>query len=407
MSRRVEALVVVGAGVSACALAARLRQQGWRGSMTLVEAGRSVGGRSASRRSRRHPGAHLDHGAPRFGLNPDQPPALLQPLLRSGRLVPFRKQDLGERLLDGEHQLLEDPGPFSQDGDPHRGATAMEDLCLGLLDLAEQACLPTGPAAGAPPLQRIHGRRVQTLEGGGSEPWRLLDGEGVLLSEGAWLVLSGTLLAHPRCLPLLGCHEIPLAAANRHLRDPQLSRALEAIAAQGHDPRLALLFWIGEPAASRWQALPFRQLCLTEAARQRWGLERIVIQPQASKAGMIGVVAHARPDALQHAWGSQPGETPDEQALISQLRAALLAALEPWVGSGDLPDPQECQLMRWGGAFPLPPGLNPTAMICPESHLALCGDAITGPGFGRISGAWHSGEWLAQRLLPLLSSPNP
>lgn len=63
--------------------------------------------------------------------------------------------------------------------------------------------------------------------------------------------------------------------------------------------------------------------------------------------------------------------------------------------------------MRWGGAFPLPPGLNPTAMICPESHLALCGDAITGPGFGRISGAWHSGEWLAQRLLPLLSSPNP
>ena len=60
--------------------------------------------------------------------------------------------------------------------------------------------------------------------------------------------------------------------------------------------------------------------------------------------------------------------------------------------------------MRWGGAFPLAPGLDPEAMVCETSQLALCGDAIEGPGFGRVEGAWRSGEWLAQRLLPALMS---
>lgn len=69
-----------------------------------------------------------------------------------------------------------------------------------------------------------------------------------------------------------------------------------------------------------------------------------------------------------------------------------------------MPPATACQLMRWGGAFPLAPGLDAEAMLCPASRVALCGDAITGPGFGRISGAWRSGEWLAARLLeePLL-----
>ncbi|MGB1623037.1 MAG: NAD(P)-binding protein, partial [Synechococcus sp.] len=60
-------LVVIGAGLSGCALAGRLRQLGWSGSMVLVEAGRGPGGRCATRRRRDDPTWRLDHGAP--GLN--------------------------------------------------------------------------------------------------------------------------------------------------------------------------------------------------------------------------------------------------------------------------------------------------------------------------------------------------
>jgi hypothetical protein len=407
MSTPSDSVVVVGAGVAACALAAHLRRLGWSGSLTLVEAGRGIGGRAASRRSRRHPGARLDHGAPRFGLAPDHPPALLEPLLAGGRLTSLAAAAPDERLLDEQHRLLTQPGPFSEDGVPHRGTAGMEDLALGLLELAEQARQAAGPAAGAPPLQRVHGRRVQQLLGGGSEPWRLLDSDGIALAQGHWLVLSGTLLAHPRCLPLLGIQELPLDAANRRLRDPRLTHALDAVAALDHDPRLALLFWVGAQQARPWQALPFRHLSLSPSARERWGLERITVQPQPEGAepGLIGVVAHASPGALRcPATGRATGASATDQETITAFSAALLEVLAPWINAADLPEPQERELMRWGGAFPLPPGLEPEAMVCPDSHLALCGDAIAGPGFGRVSGAWHSGEWLAQRLLPLLGS---
>ncbi|MGA0022769.1 MAG: NAD(P)-binding protein, partial [Vulcanococcus sp.] len=43
-------LAVIGAGVGGCALAAALRQQGWLGSMALLEIGRGPGGRTATRR---------------------------------------------------------------------------------------------------------------------------------------------------------------------------------------------------------------------------------------------------------------------------------------------------------------------------------------------------------------------
>ena len=37
-------LIVIGAGLSGCALVSRLRQQGWDGSISVVEAGRGPGG---------------------------------------------------------------------------------------------------------------------------------------------------------------------------------------------------------------------------------------------------------------------------------------------------------------------------------------------------------------------------
>jgi predicted NAD/FAD-dependent oxidoreductase len=62
------------------------------------------------------------------------------------------------------------------------------------------------------------------------------------------------------------------------------------------------------------------------------------------------------------------------------------------------------QLMRWGAAFPQPPGLPLELSLCPDSRIGFCGDAIAGLGFGRVEGALRSAEALAERLLPLLRS---
>ena len=415
MSHPPDSLVIVGAGVSGCALAAQLRHLGWRGPIRMVEAGRGVGGRAASRPDRRDPAWRLDHGAPFLDLQGAEPPALLRPLLQGGWIRPWpaAAADAGGSggalmQLEADGSLSDQPGPMASAGRLYRGWPAMADLAAGMLELAEQACQSDAAAAGAPAVERLHGRRVESLERRDGL-WHLGDAEGTTLAVAGWLVLSGTLLAHPRCRELLGCTEVPLAAVNRQLEDPALTHALTAIADLRYDPRLALLLRLEADQGAPWRALPFRHLWLSEAARQHWGLERISLQPLSD--GRCGVVAHARPDDLIRfgqlaatAAGGSSGSaaTPDPDGPIAALSHALLNALSPWISRADLPASPGRQLMRWGGAFPLAPGLDGEAMVCPSSRVALCGDAINGPGFGRIEGAWRSGEWLAGRLLPLL-----
>lgn len=420
-----DALLIVGAGVSGCALTAQLRRQGWRGPIRLLEAGRGLGGRAASRPCRQDPSWRLDHGAPFLNLRGAEPPALLQPLLQAGQLRawPPPAAESGDwstalRQLEADGRLSEARGPLAGEGRLYRGWPAMGDLAAGMLELAEQARRPGAAAEGAPAVQRLHGQRVETLERRDGL-WHLGAADGEPLAQGIWLVLSGTLLAHPRCRQLLGCDQVPLEAVNRQLQDPDLTRALSAIAGLRYDPRLALLLRLEAAQARAWRALPFRHLWLSAAARRRWGLERIVLQPLAD--GRCGVVAHARPAdliscgglaseqlrrgspaaATTTAAGSQQED--EAQTQIAALSDALLEALAAWISADDLPPLAGRQRMVWGGAFPQPPGLDPETLVVASCRLALCGDAIAGEGFGRIEGAWRSGEWLAQRLLPLLN----
>jgi len=83
--------------------------------------------------------------------------------------------------------------------------------------------------------------------------------------------------------------------------------------------------------------------------------------------------------------------------VISALTAALEAVMAPWLSQPNLGRSKR-QLMRWGAAFPLAPGLPSELIFCARSRLGFCGDFIAGIGFGRIEGALRSGENLARQL---------
>lgn len=374
---------MIGAGVAGCALAAGLRRGGWGGSIVLWEAGRGPGGRAATRRSRHDPGWHVDHGAPLFNLLDGPDPDLVGPLLEAGWIVPWRES---AAVLDGEGHL----GPAQADpllrGRLYRGRQGMDDLGRGLLALAEAAVAPGGLACRYGTL--IH--QLEVLPGGG---WRLANATGAAQGEADWLVLTGTLLAHPRARQRFGWRDVPLQQASQGLGDAELEVALAAIASMDMDVRTNLMLTIEPAAAARWLALPFRLLGFDGPAQQRRGLRRLSIQPLAD--GRCAVVAHG---VL---------EEPDDAAAITALEAAVATALAPWLGErpggGEaLAGVERRQLMRWGAAFPAAPGLPAAAMLCPRSRVAFCGDFIAGPGFGRIEGALRSAQALAGRLLALV-----
>jgi hypothetical protein len=130
----------------------------------------------------------------------------------------------------------------------------------------------------------------------------------------------------------------------------------------------------------------------------------VAIQPLAD--GRCAVVAHSSA-ALAQDWFDRYGPAWSEAEVMGQLERALGGLLAPWLGeppgAGEgLPGVRDRRLMRWGAAFPVPPGLPADAMVCPVSRVAFCGDWIDGPGFGRIEGALASAQALAGRLLALL-----
>ena len=418
-------IAVVGAGVAGCALVAQLRRQGCRAPITLLETGRGSGGRASTRRSRGDVALAIDHGAPLLNISSEPPPELLAPLLQGGWIEPWPAGESALALLEADGEIRSGRGDSRLAGRLYRGSSGMEAISAGLLALAAAAT----PAGMAPPQVR-YGVMVQELVASPGGPWRLLDGQGQQLAQADWLVLAGTLLAHPRGPQVFGWSEVPLAAAARQLADPQLEAALQAIAALESEGRSNLLLEIPAAVAQPWLDLRFRLLSFSAAAQRRWGLERLSIQPLAASrvaasrvaagrmtASRVVVVAHSTAAVAArhlgvHGSRSSAGRllpaTADpaaETRLITSLSEALWSVLAAVLPAG-IPIPplrqgqlQQGQLMRWGAAFPSGPGLEAEAMVCPASRVALCGDAIAGPGFARIEGALRSGEWLAERLL--------
>ena len=415
-------IAVVGAGVGGCALIAALRRGGWSGAISLWESGRGPGGRTATRRSRQDGGLVIDHGAPLFNIS-GRDPALLQPLLARGVIKPWMEP---RARLDAAGRLhSEDSRDPLAAGALYRGAGGMDGLCAGLLDLAQAgtAAVSGRPAdllvASSPmPASGIaahYGVLVCSLAVTPGGRWQLFDRERQLLGEADWLVLAGTLLAHPRSRLLLAWDTVPLKEAAQSLDDPALQHGLAALASLRSEARSNLLLVSEGADAEVWRRCPFRLLRFDAAAEQRWRLSRLSIQPLAD--GRVAVVAHSSAVfAAEHlsVYGSrssiarQLGLLPrqEETAVIELLSEALQEALADWLEPGLVGRGQR-QLMRWGAAFPREPGLPEDLLLCRHSRVGFCGDYVAGVGFGRVEGALRSGERLAAMLLDTLQTGDP
>ncbi len=384
-------IAVIGAGVSGCALVAQLRRLGFDGAISLWETGRGPGGRASTRRSRQDADLRIDHGAPLLNITGETAPLLLQPLLAGGWIEPWPGVIA---QLQGESTLRPGQADALGLGQLYRGLGGMDHLCRGLLNLAGDAC------------EAHYGTLVRHLgrEGG---LWQLLGRNRERLGQADWLVFSSTLLAHPRSRSIFGWEDVPLQVAAAPLGDLQLEHALTVIAGIRSEARSNLLVVLDAQAARPWRELPFSLLHFDAAAQQRWGLQRITIQPQ--EDGRCAVVAHSTHTfAADHldVYGTHsavarmlqlPPDEGREDTVIAALTTALEQVMATWLPGLDLSG-AERQLMRWGAAFPLAPGLPSELMVCSRSRLGFCGDFLAGVGFGRIEGALRSGEQLAFEL---------
>ena len=79
-------------------------------------------------------------------------------------------------------------------------------------------------------------------------------------SKSRWLMLSGTLLAHPRCRTVFGWPELPLQQAAERCGDPALTEAAASLARIESAASSNLLLVLPAALAAPWLSLPWRLL---------------------------------------------------------------------------------------------------------------------------------------------------
>ena len=374
-------LAVIGAGLSGCSLIGRLQQLGPNLKVGLVEAGRGPGGRAATRRRRGQSDWLLNHGAPGFSLSasiPEGVEALLEPLRSKGVL---QRDERPLLLLDAEAGLAPACGPEANpDGGWWHGVPCMASICKALLD---------GP--GSRNLSRQFETRVRWLERR-NDHWLLENEDRSWSLRAQRLVLSGNLLAHPRSLKMLAWDDVPLRSAVAEGVDVGLDAALSVLQHSEAEVRWNLMVDLGE-LGLKGATLP-AQIWLNDTAKERWKVERLVLQPQSG--GRWGLVVHGMDSGEAITPESQGRLVAQEQQRLVALLPELLQALP--VVSAALNQATPLGVMRWGASRPLNHPLPPELQWCPISAVGFCGDWIEGPGFGRAEGAIRSGVKLAEQL---------
>ena len=374
-------LAVIGAGLSGCSLIGRLQQLGSDLTIALIEAGRGPGGRAATRRRREQSSWLLNHGAPGFALSgsfPESMEELLAPLRSAGVL---QRDDRAVLSLDAQAGLSPANWPEAcPDGGWWHGIPCMASICEALLD-----------TAGSLQLSRQFETRVRWLERR-QDHWLVQNEDRSWCLRAKRLVLSGTLLAHPRSLKMLAWNDVPLRSAVEEGVDVGLDTALSLLQHSQAEVRWNLMVDLGELALNG-EKLP-AQIWLNDAAKARWKVERLVLQPQSD--GRWGLVVHGLDSGEAITPQSQSRLLAQQQQRLLNLLPELLQALP--VVSAALEQATPLGVMRWGASRPLNNPLPPELQWCPTSGVGFCGDWIEGPGFGRAEGAILSGVNLAEQL---------
>ena len=374
-------LAVIGAGLAGCSLIGRLQQLGSNLNIALIEAGRGPGGRTATRRRRDQSGWLLNHGAPGFGLSESKSEgmeALLAPLRSAGVLQRDERAVLSLNA-QGDLSPANSPGACPVGGWWH-GLPSMASICEALLDAADSV-----------QLSRQFETRVRWLERRQGH-WLLENEDRTWSLRAKRLVLSGTLLAHPRSLKMLAWNDVPLRSAVAEGGDVGLDAVLSQLERSQAEVRWNLMVDLGVLALNGGQ-LP-AQIWLDNDAKERWKVERLVLQPQSD--GRWGLVVHGLDSGEAITPESQGRLMAQEQQRLLQLLPELMQGLP--VVSAALQQATPLGVMRWGASRPLNHPLPEELQWCPTSAVGFCGDWIEGPGFGRAEGAISSAVNLAERL---------
>ena len=265
--------IVIGAGISACTFASFLNKRLPDASILLVEHGRRLGGRSTTRRSRKRKTLEFDHGLPSISFSQhvsEELETLITPLINSSKLVDITNDILTINEIGEIDKVVTNFRIY-------RGMPFMVNFCEEIINQSTNRkkinfLFQTLTKS----IKRIHNLWVVTV-----------NKEKFFKAKN--LILSSSLIAHPRCLEILQVNSLPLRDAVVPGKDNVIDSILIQTSKQTYLKRRVYILHVQNDAVVKNFDYKYLQIIFTKVIKDDFNFERLIFQRQLDGSMIIAL----------------------------------------------------------------------------------------------------------------------
>ena len=265
--------VVIGAGLSACTFASCLNKRFSESSILLIEHGRRLGGRATTRQSRKNKIKEFDHGLPSisFGKHISQDIlSLISPLINSEKLV-----DISQDIL-----IMDKFGYLSNSLTNYKIYRSLPFMFNFCKEIVNQAINPA----------KIN-FLFQTLTKSinfSHDLWEIDVNKGSFIKSKN-LILSSSLIAHPRCLEIMNIDYIPLRKALTIGQDKVVDSLLQKVSKLTYIKRKVHILYVTNHSIVDKFSHKYLQIIFSEGIKKDLHFEKVIFTMQGDGCMIIAL----------------------------------------------------------------------------------------------------------------------
>ena len=378
-------LLIIGGGISACVFASKYLKNNTTKKIALIEMGRSVGGRSSTRTSKKFKGWKLNHGAPNLNiLNRNNNP-LLKSYIDELLVNKFIKIDDSEFVSHDEKSNFETfkESEFSI-GINYLSLFSMGQLCKKIIELYNLS-------------EKIdfHFETLIVDLKFNNDEWKLTSKNGDEFKS-KFLICTTNLLAHKRSLEILKANEIPLRKAIPQNKDRNIDSLLNYLDKQLFIPRLTFLIYTKQNYSYKdFYSKKYRYFYLNKSLEAKYKFERIIFQ--LDDDNKLGIVIHTKNIDFIKSYIKAKDEDFFKQEIFSNFNTLF----EGNSSINQLTCKEGISIMKWRASQPSGAPVPLSFQLSRKYNVGFCGDWFEGEGFGRIEGSILSALILVNKFMYL------
>jgi len=375
-------LLIIGGGISACVFASNYLKNNIKKKVALIEFGRSLGGRSSTRTSRRFRGWNLNHGAPNLNISNNNNNLLLKKYIDELLENNFIKIDDSESISLGNESNLD----IIQKSEFSRGVNY---LPLSSMSKLSQQIIYSNNLKGK--IDFYFETLIVDLIFKNNQ-WRLISKKGDIFKS-KYLVCSSNLLLHKRSLEVLKTNYIPLRKAIPENNDKKIDLLINLLDKQSFIPRMTFLIYTNKNYRYKdFYPKKQRYFYLNNDLENKYNFERVIFQLQDN--GEIGIVIHTKKIDFINSYINSNDENLFKQNIFKNFNELF----DGNSSVNQLSCNEVISIMKWRASQPSGYAIPLSLQFSKKYRIGFCGDWFGGEGFGRIESSILSALMLVKKF---------